>query len=471
MRSVIHLGAAAALIMLALPATVRAQGLYLPGGGAAHVSMGGVSTATPVDAIGALYWNPAAIGRLGRSEAEIGGAFLFPNFYLDSAAPGLFGPRSGRTKSDSGVSVTSNVGVVYQLDDNSPWTLGLGLNTLGGGAINFPGDVGNPLLAGIGPLGNVQGPIASTMVLVQLGPTVAYRATDRLVLGVGPTVDVALTSFDPAFFGAPDRGPDGIGTFPTASHSRPFWGGGVRAGLVYSVTDRLDVGFGYTSPQWFETWTYHARTNLGLPRTLTLNATLPAIYSWGAGYRATDRLLLGVDLRYLDYANTDLFGQRVVDGGLGWQSVFAAAVGGRYQVTDRAALSAGYVYNDNPIPGVATLFNTQAMLITQHTVTVGATVAVTDAAAVSLGYAYGFENSVTGPVREATGTGVQLTSNVHLLTFALQFKFGGCGCQRRSATPANCDCPTVRCPDPVPAAAGPADPSGAATLLNTRTGG
>ena len=82
-----------------------------------------------------------------------------------------------------------------------------------------------------------------------------------------PTVSVALVSFDPAFFGAPDdANGDGIGTFPTGSHSRPFWGGGVRAGAVYSLTDGLDVGFGYTSPQWFETWTYYARTELGQPR-------------------------------------------------------------------------------------------------------------------------------------------------------------------------------------------------------------
>ena len=40
----------------------------------------------------------------------------------------------------------------------------------------------------------------------------------------------------------------------------------MRAGFVYSVTDRLDVGFGYTSPQWFETWKFHARNEIGLPR-------------------------------------------------------------------------------------------------------------------------------------------------------------------------------------------------------------
>src|SRR5262245_30655415 len=102
----IWLGAVA--VALLAPTVVSAQGVYLPGGGAAHVSMGGASSATPIDAIGALYWNPAAIGRLGRSEVEIGGAFLFPKFRLDSTSP--LGLRSGGTNSDSGTGVTSNVG-------------------------------------------------------------------------------------------------------------------------------------------------------------------------------------------------------------------------------------------------------------------------------------------------------------------------------------------------------------------------
>jgi long-chain fatty acid transport protein len=445
----IRFGTAWVLLLLAVPATVRAQGIYLPGGGAAHTSMGGASTATPVDAIGALYWNPAAIGRLGRSEAAVGGTFLIPEFYLESSAPGLLGPREGRTRSDSGVAPASSLGVVVQPDDG-PLTFGIGLATIAAGGVNFPGRVDNPILVGVGPLGNVQGPIAASMLVLQMTPSAAYKVTDRLVVGFGPTVDVAVTSFDPAFFGAADdANGDGIGTFPTGSHSRPYWGGGVRAGVVYSVTDRIDVGFGYTSPQWFETWTYHARTELGLPRTLTLDVTMPAIYSWGIGYRPTDRMLVAADVRWLDYANAELFGTPVRDGGLGWDSVFAAALGGRYQLTDRLALSGGYVYNDNPIPNVGTLFNIQSPVITQHTLMVGATINVTDAMSASLGYAYAFPNTLTGPVREATGLGVTLDSAAHLLTFTLQFRFGGCGCPR----------PAVSCGDgacsPAPTAAVP----------------
>jgi long-chain fatty acid transport protein len=429
------------------------------------MSMGGVSTASPVDAIGALYWNPAAIGRFGRSEVAIGATFLFPDISLESTGP--LG-RSGRTESESGVVPVSGVGIVYQ-PDCSPLTFGMGLNTIAAGGVNYPGDVNNPVLSGIGPLGNVQGPIEASILVLQMTPTAAYKVTDRLWVGLGPTFDVAVVSLDPAYFaGAEDSNGDGIGTFPSATHSRPFWGLGFRTGLVYSVTDQVDVGFGYTSTQWFEPWLFNARTELGLPRRLKLTATLPAIYSWGIAWHPTEKLLLGTDLRYFDYGNAELLGVPVRDGGLGWKSVFAAAFGARYQLTDRLALSGGYIYNDNPVRDIATLFNVQVPVITQNTVTAGTTIQLTDAMSATVGYAYAFRNSLTGPVREATGVGVSYSTAAQMVTLTLQFKFGGCGCGHPAAPCADCGCSA---PAPVTADPAPAGAASAVRMPEVRIGG
>jgi long-chain fatty acid transport protein len=271
--------------------------------------------------------------------------------------------------------------------------------------------------------------------------------TDRLVVGVGPTVDLTLQSFDPAFFAPPnDANGDGVGTFPSATHYRPFWGGGFRAGLVYSLTDTLDVGFGYTSPQWLETWKFYARDELGNPQTLFLKASLPAIYSWGVSYRPMERLILSTDLRYFDYKNTDLFGTAIRDGGLGWRSVFAVAVGGRYWLTERLAVQAGYQYNTDPVPSPGTLFNIQAPAITQNLIAFGATAVLTESLALSLGYSYAFENSVTGTVREVPGANIRLSAAAHTLLFNLQVKFGARCAQAPCRTPV---CEPVAAADPV----------------------
>jgi long-chain fatty acid transport protein len=418
----------ALLLTLAVPAAASCQpGLYLPGNGAVMAGMAGVSTAAPLDAIGALYWNPAAIGRLGRNEVSIGGAFLYPDISVTSSFPQPLqgGPAFGRTRSDSGFPLASSLGVVFKEDPESPLTYGLGLFALGGGGVNFPGDPNNPILAPTGPLGTtVLGPIFSSMQLYQLNPTVSYQVTDRLVLGAGPTIDITMPTFDPAFFARPDRDATGRLVFPTATHARPFWGAGFRVGGVYSVTDTLDVGFGYTSPQWLETWKFYARTPEGVARTLNLNASLPAIYSLGLAWRGIDRLTLGVDLRYFDYGNADLFGTPVRNGGLGWDSAFAAAFGGNYQLTDRVAVRAGYQYNTNPLANTSTLFNIQAPAILQNTLSLGSTVGLTESLSFSLGYAYGFKNTISGSASQVPGAAISVSAASHALLFNLQIKFG-----------------------------------------------
>src|SRR5690242_13692877 len=129
---------AALAVILGAPSLVTAQGLYLPGAGAVQGGMAGASTATPVDAIGALYWNPAAVGRLGHSEVSIGGGFVYPNIHVASSVPQ---PDQGRiafgeTRSDSGFGLAPTLGVVYAPED-SPLSYGLGLIALGGGGVNF----------------------------------------------------------------------------------------------------------------------------------------------------------------------------------------------------------------------------------------------------------------------------------------------------------------------------------------------
>ena len=48
----------------------RAQGFVLAGAGPVNRSMGGASTAAPLDATGALFWNPATLSGLPSSELD-----------------------------------------------------------------------------------------------------------------------------------------------------------------------------------------------------------------------------------------------------------------------------------------------------------------------------------------------------------------------------------------------------------------
>src|SRR6516225_1799541 len=82
-------GLALGAIMLGLCTTpARAQfGLAVSGVGPINRSMGGASTAAPLDSAGALYWNSATIGALPTSEMEFGTGFVIPRTTLSSVVP------------------------------------------------------------------------------------------------------------------------------------------------------------------------------------------------------------------------------------------------------------------------------------------------------------------------------------------------------------------------------------------------
>lgn len=436
-----------ALVLGLVARTAFAQGLILPAGGAMHQSMGGTSTAVGSDAIGALYWNPAVISGLRQSEVTLGSSLIFPRTGLTSFVPaGAYGPLGpdrdlfGRTASDSGVVPTTAVGIVYR-PDNSRLTYGLGLSTVAAGGVNFPGDANNPLLAPTGPIGQfVLGAQAAAMTVLQIAPTTSFQVSDRLAVGFSPIVDVAAVSFDPAFFGPPSRiNPTDPLQFPSGSHTQPFWGAGFRTGMTYKPTDCFTVGLSYTSPQWFQTWSFNARQADGDALEFKTQFSLPQIFSAGVAYEM-DRLLVAADVRWFDYVTTKLLGQPVVDGGAGWGSIWAYSVGAKYQVSERASVQAGYLYNDNPVPDNLALFNTLLPAITQHTLSAGTHLQVNDTIGLSLAYAHGFENTVSGSAVQVLGTNTAIDSKYDAIVLGLHIKLGP-KCQ------AACACPTPVCAD------------------------
>src|SRR5262245_9639374 len=206
MKILIKLGACVMAIALST-GTVAAQGLMLPFGGATHSNMAGTSGAVGIDAIGALFWNPAVISGLPQSEVTIGSNLLIPHTGLTSSVPAIFGQPAmfGRTNSDSGLIPTTAIGLVYH-DCDSRLTYGLGLATAAAGGVNFPGDANNPLLAPTGPFNRfILGPQESVFTVLTITPTVSYQVNDRLAVGGGPMVDVNVVSLDPAFFGPPSQ--------------------------------------------------------------------------------------------------------------------------------------------------------------------------------------------------------------------------------------------------------------------------
>jgi long-chain fatty acid transport protein len=415
------------------------QGLLLSGVGPINRSMGGASTAAPIDSAGALYWNPASIVGLERSEMEFGVELVAADSKLSSfIEAGSLGPGfppidlAGTTESHAGWFAIPSFGFVYK-PECSPLTYGLGIYGIAGFGTNYRQDNSNPIVTAPPPAGLGLGSLFSQYQVLQVAPSVAFQVTDRLSIGFAPTFDLAELSVDPAFFASPDdANGDPFATLPSATHGRTNWGMGCQLGLYYTTECCWNFGATIKSPQWFNEYQWNATDEVGMHRQVNFDLDLPMILSLGASYTGCECWTIAADFRYYDYRNTDGFRTAEYDGngavtGLGWDSIFAVALGAQYQWSEGISLRIGYTWNENPVPDKNASFNVVSPLIIEHTVYVGASYDITDACVLSLAYLHGFENSIEGPIVTAAGTilgsSVKSSAYVDTLMLGLTVKF------------------------------------------------
>ena len=372
---------------------------------------------------------------LDQSRMDFGIELLYAPSKLSSTVPasalgaGLPATtQSGSDWSDPGAFPLPSFGWVYKPQE-SPWTFGLGVYTIGGFAVNYPGDRFNPVLSAPPPQGLGLGPTSAQVQILQIAPAAAIQLPCHVAIGFAPTITMASLTADPALFASPDDADrDGFRTFPAATHSRITWGAGFQVGVYATPWEGWQFGASVASPQWFETFRYHSADEVGNPRTVKFRFDYPMIVSVGAAYAGFDRLLLAVDLRYIDYQNTKGFGPAGFDStgagtGLGWQSVFLVALGAQYQLTDCVSVRAGYSYNQNPIPDAVSSINVESPPIWQHVIYLGASYKLTPSCTLSASYLHAFHNSISGPLvvpgGPVPGTSVQSKMTVDALALGL----------------------------------------------------
>ncbi|WP_168218875.1 OmpP1/FadL family transporter [Limnoglobus roseus] len=429
-----------ACLILASNVAVAQYGPIITASGPVNRSMGGVAVATPLSPSSATYWNPATLSGFDRSQVDFGAEMLLIDSSLASRfAANAFGagvppiPLAGQTKSNSTVYPLPNAGLVYRPEDQPRLALGMSLNAVAGFGVDYPGSQTNPILSPRAPVGVGAGPIFSDYQVLQINPAASYQLTDRLSVGGGPTIDLGRLQFNPGQSLRPDdANGDGFANYPSALQTRNSWGAGFILGLYYRG-DTWATGFSYKSTQWSEPFRYNTTDEIGRPRNALVHLELPMLCSWGLSYTGFDRWVLSTDLRYLNYANARGYGGQGFTGfgsaaGLGFENVFAVAVGAQYRATDRLTLRSGYSYGSNPIPDGQTSFNLASSTIIEHTVTVGASWAVTDSLSMNVAYLHGFKNSITGPLVLPAGAvpGTSLTSSVGFdsIAFGASVAFG-----------------------------------------------
>jgi long-chain fatty acid transport protein len=399
-----------------IASSAAAQGIIFPSTGARHRAMAGASTAAPIDAAGATYWNPAAMAAMEDGEVFVGVDFLYANTFLDSAveATGAFGSN----RSDSGLSGAPSFAVVTR-PENSSFTYGVGVFGIVGRTIDFPGSEFNPVLKPYDPPNSFGfGPVSARTSGLTIAPMMSKQLTDIIAVGVGAQVTSLSVAVDPAFFA--DRLPSGI--FPPATQGRAYWGFGYQAGVLLTPSELWNFGASFKSRQFFESFDFNSKDGRGRAIPLSQEISFPWILSFGAAYKGIDKTLVSADFRHLAYDATDFFGEPPAEGGLGWDSIWSAAVGFERQVNDMIAVQGGFSMNGDPIPESATLLNIQFPAINKFSISGGTSVALTDRVDITGSVVYGFQHSNRGTILQIPGTLVELRQDLY--TFSLGLTFG-----------------------------------------------
>ena len=386
---------------------VRAQGIIIPWGGPVNAGMGGASTAAPVDAIGAAYWNPATTSAM-KNELSVGLGFLVP---LPETHSAITGVTSGSSESDSGSTALPTVGFVHR-QEGSRTTFSLGIAPVAGFGTNYPASGTNPFFvpqsnnpSGLGGFGAMY----TRASFLQLAPSLTFALTDQFSISVGPTVTTGEIVVDPLVLG-PLNDADGSGQprYGPGRGTRYGWGGGGQVGVFFIGDCGWNFGASIKTPQWMEEFSVHSTDENGLPLTARFKADLPMIVSLGTAYRGFENFVFAMDVRYFDYKNTDGLGDSgfAPTGalqGLGMSSVVAVAAGAQWHVTENCYLRGGYSFNQSPFQDSEATFAVAAPLHYQHVMNAGFSFALCKCAWVNASYSYIPEASLTGPIQTPLG--------------------------------------------------------------------
>ena len=399
------------LMSVVVTGNALAQGIIFPSTGAKHRSMAGASTAAPLDAAGATYWNPAAMAGLEESQIFIGVDFMYADTFLDSRIEAT--NEFGSNRSDSGLAAFPAIGIASR-PENSDYTWGLNLRGIVGRSIDFPGSEFNPILKPFDPPDSVGvGPIGSRLSGLQVDPMMSVDLSEKLSVGVGGMVTSMFLAAAPAFFAS--RNADGL--FPAATQGRPRWGFGFQGGVLYRPNDVMSVGASYKTKQWFETFSYNAKGFDGRARKLELELELPAVLSLGLGYYGVEDTTIAFDVRYFGYGSTKGFGGERLQ----WESIWALAVGVERTLNESWKVSGGFSYNGNPIPSSATLANIQFPAINKTAIALGTSFALTERVDLVGSVYYALPHTNTGSILAIPGATVELRQE--LTTISLGFAF------------------------------------------------
>jgi len=376
----------ALLSVLAVPAAAFAtNGYQLIGVGSYQKGLAGAVTANPGSAMTAVT-NPAGAARVGNRGDFSMEAFM-PDRSVDFTA-------LGGEKMDSSVDMygVPAIGWTAPIADGSNVYFGGGMYGTSGMGVDYA-----VTDMGMGMSWNGY----SNISFWQMAPVLAWNVDDKLSVGASLNLDYQSVAFQSRFTGGPGD------TIFDLSRSASGFGLGLSLGVLYDLNQAVTVGLSYKSKQNFSAMEYQLAqgdiTLMGtaLPSgTYTLDLDFPQQAAAGIAYRATNKLTLSADLKWINWSDT--MDQLIINGpagpipyNSGWDDQTVFAIGLNYDINEKFTIRGGYNYAASPIGPEDVINNLILPAVVETHYTIGGDYRINNHWELAFHYMYVPENTVT----------------------------------------------------------------------------
>ena len=335
--------------------------------------MAGAVVAAPQDS-GTILTNPAGLADLDIEDVrfDMGFGFLNP-------------PRKANgTDSDSDLYLIPSGAVAFKIDDQL--TLGMGMAGLSGMGVDFadimPGAPGNQN-------------VVTTKQFYRIAPGFSYKINNSFTLGAALNIDYQSLALDNSQMHLPQN---------------QVYGFGVTLGLIYKMSDTMQLGASYVSKQSMSAFEWN--TTAG-HYSMTLDA--PQTMSLGLAYQPGGGLLIEADVKYIGFSDVldkvdfdTPAGKTAMN--FGWDDQVVFALGVQKKISEKMTLRAGLNYGESPIKEEDVDNNIGSLAITEKHLSIGATRKLGKRVEGSISYMRAFNNKLTS--NSGSGNTIELEQNI-----------------------------------------------------------
>lgn len=341
--------------------TVFAGGYQINEHGTKAMGMGGAFVAQASDA-SAIFFNPAGLTQLKGFNVMLGGTAIMPVATFTGPTD-ITGITATSTDMKNQTFFPPNAYVSYNYEN---WAFGLGFFAPYGLGTEWPASWGGSPFT----LGQYEAYITDLRAFY-INPTVAYRFSDQLSVGVGVSYifgDVTLKQKINLPTLPPGTLPDWDSALEGTGNSFCF-----NVGILWSPTKDLSIGASYRSKAEIEYSGDLKFTNIPaftIPPGIPLSALfpdqggkakipLPANGYLGIAYDFSENFTVEADVQYVGWSaykelkitldGAGVAGQTTLTEPGDYKDTYLFRVGGEYRFSD-FAVRAGFIYDSSPIP-------------------------------------------------------------------------------------------------------------------------